>query len=114
MGRLLIKLIGLILVLTGLYFFTQNIIFVSSYYSIFSRSLPATVSVLAIMAGAFTLVFFYREASSLGWILLGIGIVLVFLSGGVIFRSTSLWNLLVAFAALGVGYKLFNQGRINF
>ncbi|MBW4674326.1 MAG: hypothetical protein KME52_09985 [Desmonostoc geniculatum HA4340-LM1] len=114
MGRLLIKLIGLILLFTGLYFFGQNIIFVSGYYSIFSRSLPATASVLAIMAGALTLVFFHREASNLGWILLGIGIVLVFLSGGVIFRSTSLWNLLVAFTALTVGYKLLNQGRINF
>ncbi len=113
MGRLLIKLIGLILLFTGLYFFAQNIIFVSAYYS-FSRSLPATASVLAIIAGAFTLVFFHREARNLGWILLGIGIVLVFLSGGVIFRSTSLWNLLVAFTALTVGYKLFNQGRINF
>ncbi|MDZ8023563.1 MAG: hypothetical protein RMY36_000960 [Nostoc sp. SerVER01] len=113
MDRLFIKLIGLILLFTGLYFFTQNIIFVSSYYS-FSRSLPATASVLAMMAGAFTLVFFHTEASKLGWILLGIGIILVFLSGGVIFRSTSLWNLLVAFTALTVGYKLFNQGRINF
>ncbi|MBC1236048.1 hypothetical protein [Nostoc sp. 2RC] len=113
MARLWIKLIGLILLFTGLYFFTQNIIFVAGYYS-FSRSLPATASVLAMMAGTFTLVFFHREASNLGWILLGVGVVLVFLSGGVIFRSTSLWNLLVAFTALAVGYKLFNQGRINF
>ncbi|RCJ17938.1 hypothetical protein A6S26_29945 [Nostoc sp. ATCC 43529] len=113
MGRLSIKLIGLILLFTGLYFFTQNIIFVTGYYS-FSRSLPGTASVLAIMAGAFTLLFFHREASNLGWILLGVGIVLTFLSGGIIFRSTSLWNLLVAFAALTLGYKLFNQGRINF
>ncbi|MEH2307847.1 MULTISPECIES: hypothetical protein [unclassified Nostoc] len=114
MGRLLIKLIGLILFFTGLYFFGQNIIFVSGYYIPFSSRLPATASVLAIMAGVFTLVFYRREASQLGWILLGIGIVLVFLSGGVIFRSTSLWNLFVAFGALATGYKLLNEGRINF
>lgn len=114
MSRLLIKLIGLILIFTGIYFFGQNIIFVSGYYTIFSRGLLATVSVLATMAGSLTLVFFRREASNLGWILLGVGIVLVFLSGGVIFRSTSLWNLFVAFTALAAGYKLLNEGRINF
>ncbi|NDJ20794.1 hypothetical protein GS682_03875 [Nostoc sp. B(2019)] len=114
MSRLLIKLIGLILILTGIYFFGQNIIFVSGYYTIFSRSLPATVSVLATMAGSLILVFFRREASNLGWILLGVGIVLVFLSGGVILRPTSLWNFFVAFTALAAGYKLLNEGRINF
>lgn len=114
MGRLVIKLLGVILLFAGIYFFTQNIIFVSGYYSIFSRRLPATISVLAIMAGVFTLLFFRKETSNLGWIFLVIGIALVFLSGGVIFRSTSLWNLLLGFAALISGYKLLNEGRINF
>ncbi|BAY97898.1 hypothetical protein NIES37_18460 [Tolypothrix tenuis PCC 7101] len=114
MSRLLIKLIGLVLVFIGIYFFGQNIIFVSGYYSIFSRSLPATASVLAIMAGLITLMFFGREARNLGWGLLGLGLVLVFLSGGVFFRATSLWNLFVACAALVAGYKLLSQGRINF
>ncbi|MFN6530651.1 hypothetical protein [Nostoc sp. ChiSLP03a] len=50
----------------------------------------------------------------LGWIFLGIGIVLVFLSGGVILQPTSLWNFIVAFTALAAGYKLLNEGRINF
>lgn len=66
------------------------------------------------MAGAFILVFFRRETGNFGWILLGIAIVLVLLSGGIIFRPISLWNLFVAFAALVAGYKLLNEGRINF
>ncbi|QSJ14796.1 hypothetical protein JYQ62_23240 [Nostoc sp. UHCC 0702] len=114
MGNLLIKVIGLILLITGIYFLGQNIIFASGYYSYFYRSLPATGSVLAIMAGVFALVFFRRETGNLGWILLSIGIVLVFLSGGVILRPTSLWNFLIAFTGLAVGYKLLNQGRIRF
>ncbi|MEH2145527.1 hypothetical protein [Nostoc sp.] len=114
MGRLLIKLIGLILLFIGLYFFGQNIIFVSSYYSYFYGILPATASVLATMTGVFALVFFRRETGNLGWIFLGIGIVLVFLSGGVILKPTSLWNFIIAFTALATGYKLLNQGRINF
>ncbi|AFZ25982.1 hypothetical protein Cylst_3869 [Cylindrospermum stagnale PCC 7417] len=114
MGRALIKLIGLFLLLIGIYFFGQNIIFVSSYYRFSFRTLPATASVLTIMAGILALVFFGRETRNLGWILLGIGIVLVFLSGGVILKSTSLWNFCVAFTALAAGYKLLNEGRINF
>ncbi len=114
MGRLLIKLIGLILLFTGIYFFGQNIIFVGGYYSYFYRRLPATASVITTMTGIFALVFFPRETGNLGWIFLGIGIILVFLSGGVILKPTSLWNFIIAFAALALGYKLLNQGRINF
>ncbi|MBE9207011.1 hypothetical protein IQ244_10860 [Nostoc sp. LEGE 06077] len=114
MGRLFSKFIGLILLFIGLYFFGQNIVFVSGYYSFFYRSLPATGSVLAIMAGIFALIFFPRATGNFGWILLCLGIVLVFLSGGVILKPTSLWSFCVAFTALAAGYKLLNQGRINF
>ncbi|WP_096608197.1 hypothetical protein [Calothrix sp. NIES-2100] len=114
MRRLLIKLMGLILLFVGLYFFGQDIIFVSGYYPYFYSKIPATGSVLAIIAGVLSLVFFRRETGSLGWIFLGVGIVLVFLSGGVILKPTSLWNFLVAFTTLTVGYKLLTEGRINF
>jgi hypothetical protein len=114
MGRLLIKFVGLSLLLIGIYFFGQNIIFVSGYSTLFYHGFPATASSVAIMLGIFALVFFRRETGNLGWILLGIGTVLIFLSGGVIFRPTSLWNLFLAFASLTVGFKLLNEGRINF
>ncbi|AFY99516.1 hypothetical protein [Calothrix sp. PCC 6303] len=114
MTSLLIKFIGLILFITGIYFLGQNIIFTTGYYSYFYRGLPATGSVLALMSGILSLVFFRPQTGNLGWILLGIGIVLVFLSGGVILKPTSLWNFLVAFTALAVGYQLLSRGRINF
>ncbi|MBD2343735.1 hypothetical protein [Anabaena subtropica] len=114
MSRLLNKFIGLILIFISIYFLGQNIIFVSGYYSFFSRSLPATTSVLAVMAGVFLLIFFRRETGNLGIVLLGVGIVLVFLSGGVFLKPTSLWNFLAAFTALAAGYKLLDRGRINF
>ncbi|WP_322745586.1 hypothetical protein [Plectonema radiosum] len=92
----------------------QNIIFTSSYYRYFYQTLPAVGSVLAIISGVLTLVFFRRETGNLGWILLIIGIVLVFLSGGVFLKPTSLWNFFVSFGSIAVGYKLLNEGRINF
>ncbi|MCC5598616.1 hypothetical protein [Nostoc favosum] len=47
----------------------QLALFAPTYLPFFSR-LPATVSVSAIMAGAFTLVFFMRQATNLAWIFL--------------------------------------------
>ncbi|NJL79643.1 MAG: hypothetical protein HC836_07710 [Richelia sp. RM2_1_2] len=114
MSRLLIKVIGLVLLLIGIYYLGQNIIFTSSYYRYFYQNLPALGSVLAIISGVLTVVFFRRETGNLGWILLIIGIVLVFLSGGVFLKPTSLWNFFVSFGTIAVGYKLLNEGRINF
>ncbi|MBD2201333.1 hypothetical protein H6G33_01780 [Calothrix sp. FACHB-1219] len=114
MSRLLIKVIGLFLLFLGLYFLGQNIIFATGYYSYFYSKIPATGSVLAVMAGVITLIFFRRETGNLGWIFLSLGIVLVFLSGGVMLRPTSLWNFFLAFTALVAGYKMLTQGRINF
>lgn len=103
------RLLGIILIIAGIYFLGQNIIFATYYFSI-----PALGSVLAIIAGIIALVFFPRETGNLGWILFSIGIVLVFISGGVILRPTSLWNFLVSFTALAVGYKLLNGSRFRF
>ena len=71
-------------------------------------------SVLAIMGGVIFLMFLRRETGTFGAFMLGLGIVLVFMSGGVILRQTSLWNFFVGFVALAGGYKLLNEGRINF
>ena len=114
MSRLLIKIIGLGLLVVGIYFFAQNIIFVSSYHRYFYRQAPATISIFAIMSGIFSLLFFRRETGNLGWFFLAIGLVLVFLSGGVFFKPTSLWNLLVALGALVSGYQLLNTGKVRF
>lgn len=110
----MLKLIGLILLLVGIYFLGQNILFTTSYSFYSYGRLPAFGSVLSIIAGTTFLVFFRRQTGNIGWILLGIGIVLVFLSGGVILRPTSLWNFFLGFAALAGGYQLLNTGRLRF
>ncbi len=39
---------------------------------------------------------------------------MVFLSSGVSLKPTSLWNFVVAFTALTVGYRLFTARRLRF
>jgi hypothetical protein len=112
------QLLGIALFVLGIYFLGQDIIFASSYYPYrwpyVLRDIPAFGSVLGIMCGIICLMFFSRQTGKLGWILLGFGVVLVFLSGGVILKPTSLWKFCVAFATLAGGFQLMSQGRIRF
>ncbi|MBW4609505.1 MAG: hypothetical protein KME22_20445 [Hassallia sp. WJT32-NPBG1] len=108
------RLLGIALLVLGIYFLGQNIIFTTHYSPYFWRDIPAGASVIAIMGGIVSLLFFSRETGNMGWILLGIGAVLVFLSGGIILKPTSLWNFFLAFAALTGGFQLITQGRLRF
>jgi hypothetical protein len=109
------KVLGLALFITGMYFLGQDIIFTSHYYpSIWWRSIPASGSVLAMMTGIVLLIFFPRQTGRFGWMLLGFGVLLVFLSGGVILKPTSLWKFFISFVALAGGIQLMFQGRVQF
>ena len=108
------RILGILLLLVGIYFLGKDIVFASHYYLGFWRDIPATGSVLAIMSGIITLLFFREVTGNFGWVLLMLGIVLVFLSGGVILKPTSLWNFFLAFVAMIGGYQLIVQGRFRF
>ena len=108
------RLLGLILLLAGLYFLGQNIMFSTYYSPFFWRNLPAIGAVLLVMAGVISLLLLPRQTGSFGWLLLILGIVLVFMSGGVFLKPTSLWNFAIAFGALISGYKLLSEGRLRF
>jgi hypothetical protein len=108
------QLLGLLLLLTGMYFLGQNIMLSTSYSPYFWRSLPAQGSVLAIMGGVISLLVFPRQTGKFGWVLLILGVVLVFLSGGIFLKPTSLWNFMIAFTALIAGFKLLTEGRLRF
>ncbi|MDX2212425.1 MAG: hypothetical protein SFY66_03970 [Oculatellaceae cyanobacterium bins.114] len=60
------------------------------------------------------MIFDRRSFKETGWLLVGTGIVLVFLSGGVILRPTSLWTFFLAFVAMMAGFKLITTGRVDF
>ncbi|HBL61744.1 MAG TPA: hypothetical protein DDZ80_26000 [Cyanobacteria bacterium UBA8803] len=66
------------------------------------------------MAGIMSLIFFPRATGGLGWALVGLGIVLVFISGQVILKPTSLWYFFSAFVSLAAGLKLMTTRLVNF
>ena len=108
------KILGLALMIASIYFLGQNIVFTTQYYSNWWQKTTATVSVLSLLAGVASLTVWRREMGSFGWILICVGIVSVFLSGGVILQPTSLWTFLVSIFAFFSGYQLLTSGRIRF
>jgi hypothetical protein len=105
-------IIGLALIVASIYFLGENIIF-TTYYSWWHRT-SATGSVLALMAGICSLTFWRREMGNFGWIFIALGIILVFLSGGVILQPTSLWKFCISMLAFASGYQLLTRGKIKF
>lgn len=112
--QLISKLIGLILLIVGVYFVGQNIIFTTQVSRYWWSDLSAAGSVLAITSGIISLLFFRRLMGDLGWGLIVLGILLVFVSGKVILLPTSLWYFFLSFVSLIAGFKMISTGRIDF
>lgn len=112
--QLLSKLIGLILLIVGVYFVGQNIIFTTQVSRYWWSDLSAAGSVLAITSGIISLLFFRRLMGDLGWGLVVLGILLVFVSGKVVLLPTSLWYFFLSFVCLIAGFKMISTGRIDF
>lgn len=104
-------IVGLALIIASVYFLGQNIVF-TTYYSWWHRT-SATGSVLALLAGIGSLTFWRREMGNFGWIFIALGIILVFLSGGVVLRPTSLWTFCVSMLGFASGYQLLTRGKIK-
>jgi hypothetical protein len=104
---------GIALMIASVYFLGQNIIFTNHYYSSWWQGMPATASVLALLAGICSLTIWRQTIGNFGWILIAVGIILVFVNGGVILRPTSLWTFCVAMLSFISGYQLLTRGRIR-
>lgn len=110
--RFLSKLGGLFLLLIGIYFLGQNILFTTYVTRSWWRDISAAASVIATVVGVLVLLFGGRNRP-FGWILVGLGILLVFVSGGVVLKPTSLWTLFISLIASIGGWSLLRTGRIG-
>jgi hypothetical protein len=105
-------IVGLVLIIVSVYFLGQNIVF-TTYYSWWHRT-SATASVVALLAGIGSLTFWRTEMGNFGWIFIALGIILVFLSGGVVLQPTTLWTFCMSMLAFASGYQLLTRGKIKF
>lgn len=101
------KFIGLAFMLGGLAFLSSSVV-LGTFTIMY---LPAMGSVLLVIAGVLTLTY-GRANRNLGWILITVGVVMAFASGGIVLQSMTLLSFLLAFGAIYAGYQLFTAGKI--
>ncbi len=109
--RLVLRLLGFGLLILGIYFLGRNIIFTTHVSPYWWRGIAANVSILSLMAGVLMLVFLPRRNKKIGWIPLVVGVVLVFVSSRMMLNPTSLWQFLLSFVSMAVGYQMLTTGR---
>jgi hypothetical protein len=111
--RLLARLIGLGLLLLGIYFLGQNIYFANNVYPYWWRGVAADTSILFLTAGVLMFFILPRGNKSLAGIAIALGIIAVFLSSKAILQPTSLWQFVLSLASFVGGYQLLTTGRLN-
>ena len=110
---MLARLVGIALLIAGVYFLGQNITFTTNLYPYYWRGIAADGSILALTAGVVMLFFLPRWLKFWGWICLIIGIILVFMSSRAILSPTTLWQFFVSIVFMVGGYQLLTTGRLN-
>jgi hypothetical protein len=109
----IVKLAGIALMLLSFYFLGQNIIFTSSIGRYWWIDMSAAGAVITLFLGVLSLVFGGRDLKNLGWGLLFVAILLVFVSAGVFLKPTSLWDFFLAVMSMVCGWNLFRTGRLG-
>jgi hypothetical protein len=111
--RLLARLIGLGLLLLGIYFLGQNIYFASNIYPYWWRGVAADTSILFLTVGVLMFFILPRGNKSLAGVAIALGIIAVFISSKAILQPTSLWQFVLSLASFVGGYQLCTTGRID-
>jgi hypothetical protein len=111
--RFLSFLLGFALIMLGVYFLGRNIIFTTNVYPYWWRGIAADASILSLSLGIISWFALPSDLKFFSWILVIIGILLVFLSSRAILNPTSLWQFFISFASMIGGYQLLTTGRIR-
>ena len=111
--KLIIRLIGLGLLLLGIYFLGKNIYFSTNPYPYWWRGVAADGSILSLTIGVLLFFILPRSNKDLSILAIAIGILLIFASSRAILNPTSLWQFVVSLASFVGGYQLFVNGRLN-
>jgi hypothetical protein len=107
--KFVFQLLGIGLMLLGVYFLGRNIIFTTNVSPYFWRGIAADLSVFSLTAGVIALFFLPQTAKFFGWVLIALGIVCVFLSSKAILAPTSLWQYFLSIVSITTGFKLLTD-----
>ena len=107
------RLIGLALILLGVYFLGENIYFTTNIYPYWWRGIAADASILFLPSGVFLFFILPRRDKGLAFVAIALGIILIFFSSRAILNPTSLWQFFCSLASFVGGYQLFTTGRLN-
>lgn len=110
---LIIRLIGLALLLLGVYFLGQNIYFSTNPYPYWWRGIAADGSILFLTTGVLMFFALPSRDKFLSGVAIAVGILLIFASSRAILNPTSLWQFVLSLASFVGGYQLFTTGRLN-
>jgi hypothetical protein len=110
---MLARLIGLGLLLLGIYFLGQNIYFTTNYYPYWWRGIAADSSILFLTAGVLLFFVLPPRDKMLASLSFSVGIILVFASSRAILNPTSLWQFVLSLASFYAGFELFTKGRLR-
>ena len=111
--RTILRLIGLALLLVGIYFLGQNIYFSTNPYPYWWRGIAADASILSLTVGILLFFILPRSNKDFSILAIAIGIILIFASSRAILNPTSLWQFFLSLSSLIGGYQLFTHGRLN-
>lgn len=111
--RFILKLIGLTLLLLGVYFLGQNIYFTTNPYPYWWRGISADASILFLTSGVLLFFVLPSRDKILSGVAIAIGIILIFASSKAILNPTSLWQFVLSLASFVGGYQLITTGRLN-
>lgn len=109
--RFWMRLLGFGLLILGIYFLGQNIIFTTNVHPYWWRGIAADASILSLILGVLMLVFLPRGNKNLGWIAVIVGIALIFVSSRAILNPTTLWQFFLSFTSMAAGYQMLTTGR---
>lgn len=113
--RFLIQVVGLALMLLGIYFLGKNIFFTTNVSPYWWRGIAADMSIFLLFGGIFLLVFMpLGFMKQFGWVLVAGGILCVFVSSRAVLNPTSLWHFFVSMLGMTFGYRLLATGRMPF
>ncbi|PHV62737.1 hypothetical protein [Cyanobacterium aponinum] len=113
MNKLIFQLIGIALMLLGVYLLGKNIFFTTNTSPYFWRGIAADISVVALTLGVISIFMFPKTMKITGFVLIGFGVVFVVYSSRAVLSPTSLWQFLLSISSMVGGFKLLTDKRFG-